>query len=51
MFQFISVVNDEQVGGLESLFNYMNENSFSKDDPAINNIVITLLETIQRRDA
>ena len=36
MYQFIGPINDEQVGGLESLLNYMNENFFSKDDPAIN---------------
>ena len=28
--------NDEIIGGLEPLLNYMNENLFSKDDPAIN---------------
>ena len=36
MYQFIGVINDEQVGGLESLLNYMNEQLFNKDDPAIN---------------
>ena len=36
MYQFIVNINDTQVGGLESLLNYMNENSFSKDEPAIN---------------
>ena len=29
-------INDTRVGGLESLLNYMNENLFTKDDPAIN---------------
>ena len=36
MYQFIGDSNDTQVGGLEPLLNYMNENCFSKDDPAIN---------------
>ena len=36
MYQFIGGTNDTKVGGLESLLNYMNENFFSKDDPAIN---------------
>ena len=34
--QFIGPINDEKVGGLESLLNYMNENFFTKDDPAVN---------------
>ena len=36
MYQFIGHINDTKVGGLESLLNYMNENFFSKDEPAIN---------------
>ena len=36
MYQFIGDINDTKVGGSESLLNYMNENFFSKDDPAIN---------------
>ena len=36
MYQFIGNINDTKVGGLESLLNYMNENFFTKDDPAIN---------------
>ena len=36
MYQFIGPINDSKVGGLEPLLNYMNENCFSKDDPAIN---------------
>ena len=36
MYQFIDDINDDKTGGLESLLNYMNENFFSKDDPAIN---------------
>ena len=36
MYQFIGDINDEKVAGLESLLNYLNENFFTKDDPAIN---------------
>ena len=36
MYQFIGDNNDTNVGGLEPLLNFMNENLFSKDDPAIN---------------
>ena len=36
MYQFIGDINDTKVGGLELLLNYMNENFFTKDDPAIN---------------
>ena len=36
MYQFIGDINDTQVGGSESLLNYLNENLFTKDDPAIN---------------
>ena len=36
MCQYIGPINDEKVGGLESLLNYMNENFINKDDPAIN---------------
>ena len=36
MYQFIGPINDDKVGGLGSLLNYMNENFYSKDDPAIN---------------
>ena len=36
MYQFIGDINDTKVGGLESLLNYMTEDFFSKDDPAIN---------------
>ena len=35
MYQLIGITNDEKVPGLESILNYMNEISFSKDDPAI----------------
>ena len=36
MYKFIGPINDEQVGGLEPLLNYMTENFYSKGDPAIN---------------
>ena len=36
MYQVIGPTNDEKVAGLGSLLNYMNENLFTKDDPAIN---------------
>ena len=36
MYQFIGYINDTKVGGLEPLLNYMTENFFTKDDPAIN---------------
>ena len=36
MYQPIGITDDENVGGLEPLLNYMNENCSSKDDPAIN---------------
>ena len=36
MYQFIGDINDTEVGGLESLLNYMNDNFVSKDDPAMN---------------
>ena len=36
MYQFTGDINDTKVGGLEPLLNYMTENFFTKDDPAIN---------------
>ena len=36
MYQLMGIINDEQVPGLDSILNYMNENLFSKDEPAIN---------------
>ena len=36
MYQLIGDINNTKVGGLESLLNYMNENFFCKNDPAIN---------------
>ena len=36
MYQFLGDINDTKVAGLESLLNYMSENFFTKDDPAIN---------------
>ena len=35
MYQFIGDINDTKIG-LQSLLNYMNENFFTKDDPAVN---------------
>ena len=36
MYQFIADINDTKVAGLEPLLNHMNENFFSKDEPAVN---------------
>ena len=36
MYQFIGSINDTKIPGLESILNYMNENFYSKDEPAIN---------------
>ena len=36
MYKFVGDKNDTIVGGLEALLNYMTENFFTKDDPAIN---------------
>ena len=36
MYQFLGDINDTKVAGLESLLYYMNENFFSKDEPAVN---------------
>ena len=36
MYQFNGDINDTKVAGLESLLNYMNDNFFSKDEPAVN---------------
>ena len=36
MYQFMGDVNDTKVAVLESLLNYMNENFFSKNGPAVN---------------
>ena len=35
MYRFICDINDTKAGGLESLLNYMKENFFSKDEPAV----------------
>ena len=35
MYQFIGDINGTKVAGLASLLNYMSENFFTKDDPAI----------------
>ena len=36
MYQLIGDINDTKVAGLGSLLNYMSENFFAKDDPAVN---------------
>ena len=36
MYQFIGDIHDERVPGLESIINYINDNLFSKADPAVN---------------
>ena len=36
MYQLTGIIDDTKVAGLESLLNYINENSFSKDAPAVN---------------
>ena len=36
MYQLIGTISDEKVPGLESMLSYMNENFYSKDEPAIN---------------
>ena len=36
MYQPIGIINAGKVPGLESILYYMNENLFSKDDPAMN---------------
>ena len=36
MYQFLGDINDTKVAGLESILNYINDNLFSKADPAVN---------------
>ena len=36
MYQFIGDINDTKVAGLASILNYINDNFFSKADPAVN---------------
>ena len=36
MYQYTEDINDTKVGGLGPLLNYMNENLFNKDEPAVN---------------
>ena len=51
MYQFIGKINDTKVGGLGSLLDYVNENFFSKYDPAINEHHYHITKkTIQRRN-
>ena len=47
MYQVIGEISDTEVGGLESLLNYMNESFFSKGDPAINEHHYHITKTIQ----
>ena len=35
VYQFISIISDERIPGLESTLHYMNENYSSNDDPAL----------------
>ena len=51
MYQLIGIINDEKVPGSESMLNYMNENGFSKGEPAINEHHYHITKkTIQRRN-
>ena len=36
MYQFLGDINDTKVAGLEPILNYINDNFFSKADPAVN---------------
>ena len=36
VYQFLGDINDTRVAGLESILNYINDNFFSKADPAVN---------------
>ena len=36
MYQFLGDINNTKVAGLESILNYINDNFFSKADPAVN---------------
>ena len=36
MYRFISDSNDTRIAGLEPMLNYMNDNFYTKEDPAIN---------------
>ena len=36
VYQFIGYINDTKVAGLESVLNCMNEDFFSKNEPAVN---------------
>ena len=47
MYQLIVEVGDTKVGGLESLLNHINDNIFTKDDPAINGHRYHIIKTIQ----
>ena len=50
VYQVIGAINDEEVPGLASILNNMNDNFFSKDDQAINEHHYHITNnTIQRR--
>ena len=36
MYQFLGEISDTKIPGLESILNYINDNFFSKADPAVN---------------
>ena len=36
LYQFVGDMHDKRVPGLESILQYINENCFSKADPAVN---------------
>ena len=36
MYQFLGDIDDTKIPGLESILNYLNENFYSKADPAVN---------------
>ena len=45
MYQFIVDINDTKVAGLESFLNYVNENYFIKDEPAVNEHHYPIIKT------
>ena len=38
MYQFLGDINNTKVAGLESVLSYINDNFFSKADPAVNEL-------------
>ena len=45
MYQFLGEISDTKIPGLESILNYMNENFFSKDEPAVNENYYNITKT------